>query len=91
MNILADEHIKKTRKEHKCWGCLKIIPIGGKARKITNVDNGALVSSYWCDVCDAFTYELDAYELDDGFSEGELREFEGYKEFVSDYMKGGGK
>ena len=68
----------KTRKSHHCWGCMKPIPIGSTVKKTTTVDSGEISSAWWCDICDAFFGTLSMYDQMDGFTYGELRDYEGY-------------
>ena len=41
----------KIRKEHRCFGCSRKLPVGTILEKITTVDNGRFTTTYWCDVC----------------------------------------
>ena len=49
MNVIR-EGIIKTRKEHRCHGCLEIIPKGTDVYSQTNVFDG-IVTIYMCDKC----------------------------------------
>lgn len=49
MDILKDGYVK-TRKDHKCHGCLKVIPKGSKVYSQTNVSDG-IYTLYICDDC----------------------------------------
>jgi len=42
--------VVKTRKEHKCHGCLEEMPIGSKVQATTFVDDG-IYTIYMCDKC----------------------------------------
>lgn len=47
--VLSDGYVK-TRKSHKCVGCLEIIPTGTKVYHQTCVDDG-IYDVYMCDSC----------------------------------------
>ena len=77
MNLISDKKVK-TRKMHKCWGCLESIPIGTSTTRITSVDGGEIASVYWCDRCEKFLSKLSLLDKEDGFLFGELKSLEGY-------------
>lgn len=64
----------KTRKEHNCWGCRSIIPIGSVVEKIKSVDAGTWSTSYWCPVCKVVLDNLESWEKMDGFRYGEIKD-----------------
>jgi hypothetical protein len=43
-------------------------------------NDGCLDSSYWCETCDASRVSMKAWELEEGFSIGELQNYDGYAE-----------
>ena len=51
--VLSDRLIKKTRKAHRCHGCLTTIPVGSMAHASTNVDNGEIYTLYFCEDCNS--------------------------------------
>ena len=69
MDILRDEDVTKTRKPHRCFGCLEIIPSGSKAHVQINNDLGKLGSIYTHLWCEAIMREMDM-DYDDTYSEG---------------------
>ncbi len=69
METISDKKVK-TRKEHKCWGCMESIQIGTSVLRVTSVDGGEIASVYWCDRCADFLTTVDWAE--DGFAFGEL-------------------
>ncbi len=77
MQNLADKKVK-TRKPHRCHGCIDIIPTGTTVRYTANVDGGRVAGAYWCDRCDAFMDTLPALDLEDGITEGEFKYMDGY-------------
>ena len=58
-----------TRKDHKCTGCLDIIPAGEKAEKFSGIYDGDFNHGYLCLVCNEVLKDLGEVEL----SEGEIR------------------
>lgn len=42
----------KTRKPHKCYGCLKTFPVGTEMRLIVSVNTEGINSTYLCQHCD---------------------------------------
>lgn len=40
IRIIEERDVKKTRKPHRCFGCLKIIPVGSSAHVQVNDDMG---------------------------------------------------
>ena len=75
MNIVSDKKVK-TRKPHKCWGCMEDIPTGATVQAVTSVDGGKIATVYWCDRCADFITKVDWGE--DGWEFGELKQCEGY-------------
>jgi flavoprotein len=43
--------IVKTRKPHKCHGCLEVIPKGTKVYSQTCVEDDRIYTIYMCDAC----------------------------------------
>ena len=57
MDILRDEDVK-TRKDHRCFGCLEIIPKGSIAHVQVNTDAGYLGSIYTHRSCEKIMKEI---------------------------------
>ena len=56
MSLRRQKEIKKTTKDHKCWGCGKVIPSGSKCKYAvvsgdTEINNGKFTEGYFCDKC----------------------------------------
>jgi hypothetical protein len=68
IKILREEDIKHTRKPHRCFGCLKVIPAGSPAHIQVNTDMGigAIYTHPWCE---KIIKDID-YDHDDGLDEG---------------------
>lgn len=49
--VLTDKQVK-TRKPHKCWGCLKKFPSGTTMRVVVSVDRDGINQFYFCQHCD---------------------------------------
>ncbi len=70
MNIIKDGMIK-TRKEHKCHGCLEVIPKGTVIYSQTNVYDGKIYTLYMCSHCNDYCKLKnckECYELEDAFA-----------------------
>lgn len=79
-----------TRKGHKCWLCNKPIPIGDKAMNNVGVDGDAgVVSCYHCKCCEAFANQTEGFwsDADEGYSQGDIWEFDEYKAFREKYYQ----
>ncbi len=73
MDILRDEVVKKTRKPHRRFGCLKIIPAGDSAHVQVNTDCGSVGSIYThlhCGTIMAEIWDTDDMRGDDTLEEG---------------------
>lgn len=51
MSGYVNQNVVKTRKAHRCVGCLRLIPKGLQTVVVVSVDMGKIFSSYWCDDC----------------------------------------
>jgi hypothetical protein len=69
MDILKDEDIKRTKKPHRCFGCLDIIPAGSPAHVQVNNDLGKLGSIYTHIYCEQIMRDMEM-DYDDTYSEG---------------------
>ena len=56
-----------TRKEHKCWSCLRRIPAKSKMYKWACVDSGDFNNGYTCETCDEIIDLLNKEERWDGY------------------------
>jgi hypothetical protein len=63
----------KARKDHRCFGCLEVIPKGTVHHLDVCVDGGQIFSTRMCDACLEYLKDMD-YGPDDSFCEGDLRE-----------------
>lgn len=50
-DLISEQAIKKTRKPHRCHGCLEVIPAGSEALANTNTDSGEIYTLYFCVAC----------------------------------------
>ena len=70
--IFSHKKKVKTRKEHRCWGCRKILPKGSIINTITSVDADGFNTIRWCNICervlDSHIDEIDHYR--DGIEYG---------------------
>ena len=78
MDVLSDHEVKKTRKAHVCFGCLKVIPVGSPAHVQVNTDCGKVGSIYTHSYCQKIMQEMwvenDMYG-DETFSEGDVTQY----------------
>ncbi len=75
------QKIVTTRKTHNCSACGSLLPIGIKVDTSINVDDGRISTCYWCAFCVGFMATMDPGDLEFGF-DGDIWEYDGYKEFV---------
>lgn len=77
----------KTRKKHNCWGCGQRFEVGTLMKKVNSVDDcRKLMSTYWCEICDAYWCQLKDYDSD-GICMGDLLAEEDYQDFKNSYIK----
>ena len=55
----------KTRKEHRCFGCLTKFPAGTSMSAETNVGDGHIYTIYICDGCKEFMSKYHEWCFDD--------------------------
>ena len=77
MDVLSSKKVK-TRKEYRCWGCMRKFPVGTSMQAVTCADEGTVSTAYWCDDCEQFLSTLDMDDLQDGFAYGDLLNYEEY-------------
>jgi hypothetical protein len=58
--------VRKTRKRHRCNGCLKGIPTGSTCTNNTGLFDGHWFSEYVCDDCQRLLLSIVAEELREG-------------------------
>jgi hypothetical protein len=68
--ILSERNVK-TRKEHKCFGCARKMPVGTQMQCTTSPDMGKLITTYWCKTCQEYWKEY--MQPDDEIAQGDLR------------------
>ncbi len=49
--LITEQLVKKTRKPHRCHGCMEIIPVGSEALVNTCTDGGEIYTLYFCKSC----------------------------------------
>ena len=70
MHTFTDK-IVKTRKEHRCHGCMENFPVGQNMRYIVNTFDGRFDHFYLCHKCDKCMKDLDHIQ-DEGFQPGDI-------------------
>lgn len=73
MPTFLDHRSVKTRKQHQCWGCARMIPAGSQMDVTVSVDMGSASSAYWCLVCQDVTDQIDRDDIEDGIGLGDYR------------------
>lgn len=66
--------IKKSRKDHHCWGCNETIPKGSKYKKVVTFDGTAIDANY-CEWCEEVFKRLEYHETEDGVDCGDFKQF----------------
>ncbi len=62
MATLLGQAFVKTRKEHKCHGCLKIIPIGTKDVLTQTIADERVETLYMCNDCQKYCFDKNCRE-----------------------------
>ena len=75
MTILNEKWVT-IRKEHHCWGCTTLYPIGSRMLIITTAGQYKITTIYWCSICDKFLQNMDTW--DGPYAYGELLEYDDY-------------
>ena len=76
IDILRERHINKTRKPHKCSGCLRTFDPPVQMTLCVTAQDGTAYNDYFCTICEMIRHKR-ANECRDGFfefSEGDLLE-----------------
>lgn len=68
-----ERQVKKTKKEHKCFGCRTKLPIGSTAHYISGVYQGDFVAYYLCSKCQNYLVKNPIW-ASEGYSEGDIRD-----------------
>lgn len=71
MSFQSETKIKSTRKDHKCDGCLEIIPKGSEAVRGSGIFEGEFYSYIICMLCDAHLTEY-RKDFEDGWGAGDI-------------------
>jgi hypothetical protein len=67
MGTFLRDGIVKTRKEHICHGCKKVIPKGSEVYSQTGIDDG-IYTIYMCNDCMSYCGEcIECYEMEEAF------------------------
>ena len=76
ITILREREIKKTRKTHKCSGCLRTFDPPSKMTLCVTAQEGTVYNDYFCSTCQLIRLNR-AHDCANGFfefGEGDLRE-----------------
>ena len=65
--------VKKTRKDHRCFGCRGKIPVGSKCFYISWVNEGEFGANYLCTKCKKYLDKNPEFDRD-GYYEGDIRD-----------------
>lgn len=78
MNVISVKRVK-IRKPRQCFGCLRKYPVTTEMECSVSFDSGKIYSCYICKQCREFIDTLSPDELEDGFYEGDLLNYEEYR------------
>ena len=59
-----------TRKNHRCWGCLRSFPAGTQMESQTNVNEDGVYTVYTCSTCVAFIKQITPENQESEYPEG---------------------
>jgi hypothetical protein len=68
-----ERKVKKTRKDHKCFGCRAKIPTGSSCFYSAFVNEGDFRAEYLCLKCKDYLVKNPEFARD-GYSEGDIRD-----------------
>jgi len=70
MKCFGSKYVK-TKKEHKCFGCIRKFPPETEMKYITNLTDDGFFSFYMCDIC---LEEVETWPewTDEGIFEGDV-------------------
>ena len=63
----------KTRKDHYCWGCMRLFKAGSMLFRTICIDDDGFATCYWCDICKKEAETWPEW-TDEGILEGEIIE-----------------
>ena len=74
MSLISDRTVK-VRKPCFCFGCGRPFQVGDRVRKVVWKGDAGLRTIPWCPVChDWWEREASYSQIEDGISEGEIRD-----------------
>jgi len=73
MSFWKNTEIKKTRKEHRCEFCNRVIPTGSTVDYCRGIWEGEFQSYYFCTRCSTYV-DRNQIDLSDGFNPGDFME-----------------
>lgn len=79
MSFQSELKIKVTRKDHKCDGCLELVPKGSEAVRGSGIFEGEFYSYIICTSCDTHLTEY-REKFVDGWGPGDIGESRREKE-----------
>ncbi len=68
--FLSEVRVKKTRKDHQCFGCCEVIPAGSEVNVQNLSDSGQAYSLYLHPACAEIIREIESSDYDDEIPEG---------------------
>jgi hypothetical protein len=96
MIIALSEHtVKRTRKDHRCFGCCRMIPKDSEAHVSNNSEDGKAYTLYMHPACNEVLKNIESdYFYDNEIPEGFVREYLndiGFKGTPEEYVANGGE
>lgn len=73
MDFYNERKVKKTRKDHKCFGCREKIPVGSSCYYFSGVYEGDFCADYLCTKCKDYLVKNPEFARE-GYSEGDIRD-----------------
>ena len=74
--FLSEVKVRKTKKDHRCFGCCEVIPAGSPAHVQNLSDSGQAYSLYLHPACAEIIREIESSDYDDdGIFEGAVNDW----------------
>lgn len=68
-----ERQVKKTKKDHRCFGCRTKLPVGSTCFYISGVYEGNFGAYYLCEKCRDYLFEYPKVARE-GYCEGDIRD-----------------
>jgi len=68
--FLSEVKVRKTKKDHRCFGCCEVIPAGSEVNVHILFDSGQAYALYLHPACAEIIREIESSDYDDEIPEG---------------------